>query len=112
MEQENVPDVKTVFEILSDEGKRLLIAMSHASHNSGMKIDAIRATSNLEDKKLEQALSLLGKNNLVQCGKMENREFVLNKDGDRFRLPYDVKKSVLTDIVKLDKQKVEELLRY
>ena len=112
MEQEANPDVKAVFQTLSEDGKKLLISMSHGSHESGMRLEAIQATSGLKAEKLEQALSLLTGNSLVQHGKLEEREFNLSKDGNRYRLPLEVRKSVLSDIVKLDKQQVDELLKY
>lgn len=112
MEQAVESDVRAVFQSLPEDGKKLLISLSHASHKSGVKIDVIKATSGLDGEKLEQALSQLRANNLVQLGKLENREFISTEDGDRFRLPKDVRKSVLSDVVGLDNRQVEELLKF
>lgn len=48
---------------------------------------------------------------MVQQGRLENREFIVDDKGERFRLPLNVRRSVFEDIVKLAPSKVEDLLR-
>lgn len=111
METEGQVDIKKIFSSLSDETKQVLISMGHASHHVGFVFPAIKASSGLEEEIVLQALSTLKSNNLVQQGKIENGQFVPDDKGARYRLPKEIRRSLLKDIVKLDDQEIEQLLK-
>lgn len=91
--------VKEIYQSLSDDAQKLLIAMCVPAE-TGVKREAIVAFSGVEETKLDSAMRDLKQRGLFESGKREGGNFVVG-EGDRYRLPPKVKEQVLRDIVKL-----------